>query len=102
VKIYVGNKPHGYQPEGPPTDSKNPPQGSGVPVEKVVKSYCFDSEMNGEIDEHKHSILAILDFLIELDKKIIYHAGHRFGRGLVGSELQEDIKSLKESILRRG
>ena len=95
MKVYLGNNTHGYQPKGPPTNPKNPPaSGSGVPEEKVIKSYCFDSEANGKRDEHTHSILAILDFLIELDKKI--EGSYK------QSELQEDIIRLKDSILGRG
>jgi hypothetical protein len=94
MRVYLGNTTHGYQPEGPPTNPKNPPQGSGFTEEKVIKSYCFDSEATGKRDEHKHSILAILDFLIELDKKI--------ERGYKQSELQEDIIRLKNSILGMG
>jgi len=101
MKIYLGDNTHGYQPKGPPTNPKNPPSGSGFPEEKVITSYCFDSEANGKRDEHTHDILAILDFLYALDRKLVFHEGHEFGRGLVGSELQEDIKDLKETILRR-
>jgi hypothetical protein len=87
----------GYQPNQSMTDEQkaNPPKGgSGVPEEKVTKSYCFDSEANGKRDEHTHSILAILDFLIELDKKI--EGSYK------QSELQEDIIRLKNSILGMG
>ena len=101
MNIYLSDNTNGYQPEGPPSNPTNPPQGSGVPEEKVIKSYYFDSEANGKRDEHTHDILAILDFLYTLDRKIVSLENHEYRRGLDTSELQEDIKSLRKNILWR-
>jgi hypothetical protein len=79
---------------------KSEDERSEYPPEDVVHRYYFDDEIDPtKIDKNKHSILAILDFLEILDKKLVYHEGHEFGRGFNQSDLQLSISELKNNIL---